>query len=349
MASRKRFRRLIIPFTLALAAISTDAAAQLFRSTSKVGTTAGQFLKIGHGARAIGMGGAQVGTSRDFSAIYWNPAGLSRLEVNGELGFHHVNWLADISYDAATGILPVRNLGTFGFFIVSMRVPEDVVRTVEFPEGDGRVWDATSFALGVAYAANLTDRFSIGFVGKYVREAIWTEKANGFAFDFGTLYRSEIRGLSLGASISNFGTKMRLEGRSLYFNYDPDNNPGTGPGNIPAQLRTTEFDLPLSFRIGIGYDIFPMEEVRVTTAIDATHPNDNTEYINSGLEFAWREIIFARVGYTSLFMRDSEQGLTWGFGVQYGLPNVVQFRLDYGFADYGRLNNVQFFTLALTF
>ena len=59
----------------------------------------------------------------------------------------------------------------------------------------------------------------------------------------------------------------------------------------------------------------PVEDIRTTFAVDATHPNDNTEYVNSGLEVSWREIIFGRVGYKSLFLRDSEQGLTWGFGV----------------------------------
>ncbi len=71
--------------------------AQLFRSTAKVGTTAAQFLKIGVGARAVGMGGAQVGVTGDISSIYWNPAALSRMNINSELMFNHVKWLADIN------------------------------------------------------------------------------------------------------------------------------------------------------------------------------------------------------------------------------------------------------------
>jgi hypothetical protein len=43
-------------FLLFALLISTTSNAQLLRSTSKVGTTAAQFLKIGAGARAIGMG-----------------------------------------------------------------------------------------------------------------------------------------------------------------------------------------------------------------------------------------------------------------------------------------------------
>ncbi len=337
----------IVMLGVMMSLATDESTAQLLRSTSKVGTTAAQFLKIGVGARALGMGSAQVATSRDISAIYWNVGALSRIEQNSEVTFTHANWLADISYDFAAGMIKIGDLGTFGLSIISLRVPEDIVRSVDFPEGDGRRWDASSLAIGLSYARNLTDRFSIGFNAKFIRESIWSESASGFAMDFGTLYRSEIKGLSLGASISNFGTKMQLSGRDLQFNHDPNGNVGSGPNNIPAEYRTGEFDLPLTFRVGIAYDLYLTDDFRTTAAVDATHPNDNVEYVNSGLELAWKEILFARVGYKSLFLRDSEQGLSWGLGMNYTIENTATFRLDYGFADYGRLKNVQYVTIGV--
>ena len=46
--------------------------------------------ELGVGSRAMGMGGAYVGVAEDYTAIYWNPAGLGqlrRMEVN--VGFSH--------------------------------------------------------------------------------------------------------------------------------------------------------------------------------------------------------------------------------------------------------------------
>ena len=44
------------------------------------GTTAADILKIGVGARAIGMGEAYVAQADDVSSLYWNPAGLALMQ-----------------------------------------------------------------------------------------------------------------------------------------------------------------------------------------------------------------------------------------------------------------------------
>ena len=69
-------RNFIISLLVLSVMLFTSVNAQLERSTTKVGTTAAQFLKIGAGARAIGMGGTYTGISNDIYAVYWNPAGI---------------------------------------------------------------------------------------------------------------------------------------------------------------------------------------------------------------------------------------------------------------------------------
>lgn len=323
--------------------------AQLFRDITKVGTTAGQFLKIGPGARALAMGGTYVGISDDIYAAYYNPAGVAINHGNGQAAFSHTQWIADINYDYAAASLNIESFGSLFISVTSMRVPEEKVRTFEFPEGNGQVWDASSVAFAVGFAKSLTDRFSIGFNAKYIQESIWSSSATGFALDVGTYYVTPFNGLIIGASISNFGTKMKLDGRDIQINYDPDGNLATGPNNIPAKFEMDQYDLPLTFRIGFSMDVITSRYIRIKAAFDATHPNDNTEYINSGIEFAYDELVFIRGGYKSLFMDNSEESFTLGAGINYELSSQLFVKFNYAYGDFGRLKNIQYFDVGLVF
>ena len=66
-------------------------------SQAKVATTGYQFLEIGVGARAIGMGEAFVALADDASAIYYNPAGLTAL-TGPQVTFDYLKYVADIDY-----------------------------------------------------------------------------------------------------------------------------------------------------------------------------------------------------------------------------------------------------------
>ncbi|MEJ2613790.1 MAG: PorV/PorQ family protein [Ignavibacteriaceae bacterium] len=323
--------------------------AQLFRDITKVGTTAGQFLKIGPGARALAMGGTYVGISDDIYAAYYNPAGVAINHGSGQAAFSHTQWIADINYDFAAASLNIESFGSLFFSVTSMRVPEEKVRTFEYPEGNGQVWDASSVAFAVGFAKSLTDRFSIGFNAKYIQESIWSSSATGFALDVGTYYITPFNGLIIGASISNFGTKMKLDGRDIQINYDPDGNLTTGPNNVPAKYEMDQYDLPLTFRIGFSMDVVKSRYIRIKAAFDATHPNDNTEYLNSGIEFAYDELVFIRGGYKSLFMDNSEESFTLGAGIKYEMSSSLFVKFNYAYGDFGRLKNIQYFDVGLVF
>ena len=340
---------LLITLNVLILFSSANLYSQIFRDITKVGTTAGQFLKIGPGARALGMGGTYVGVSDDIYAIYYNPAGVAINKGNGQVAFNHTQWLADVNYDFAAASINVESLGTLFISVTSLRVPEEKVRTFEYPEGNGQFWDASSVSFGVGYARSLTDRFSIGFQAKYIQESIWSSSASGFALDIGTYYITPFNDLVIGASISNFGTKMQLDGKDIQINYDPDGDLSTGPNNVPANLAMDKYDLPLTFRIGFAMDVVKTRYIRIKTALDATHPNDNAEYLNVGLELAYDELFFIRGGYKSLFLSDSEQGFTLGAGLNYEMSQGLFIRINYAYGDYGRLKNIQYFDIGLVF
>jgi hypothetical protein len=315
---------------------------------SKSGTTAAQFLKIGIGSRAIGMGSAFAATANDASAIYWNPAGLAVSKQN-EAMFNHTNWIADVGVDFAAASLNLDGFGTVGAFVTVMKsIDGMMVRSIEKPEGTGELFDAGSMAIGLSFARFLTEDFSIGFNAKYIREYIWHESAVGFAIDAGVLYKIDVLNeLRLAGSISNFGTKMQLDGRDIL---EIKQVGEQGQGNlIDTKIELDHWELPLTFRVGVAADLVKTEDMRLTTAIDAVHPNDHTEYVNTGFEYAWNELIFARAGYASLFEKDSEKGLTLGVGLNYRLIQAIRIVFDYAYQDFGRLEEVHYFTFGIKF
>lgn len=339
---------LVIVLTLISAKeLYSQGNAQDVSSINRVGTTAAQFLKIGAGARPIAMGGAYTALSNDILSIYWNPAGLARIVGSGEATFNHAEWLADTDYDFAAFSINAGNVGSFGFQVISFRTPEQPVRTIRNPEGTGQFWDANSISLGITFARNLTDRFSIGFTGKFVQESIFNVTARGAAFDIGVLYDTPFKNLTLGASISNFGTKMKLDGRDLFFNEDPLPEQGSVE-EVPAKFRAESYDMPLNLKFGLAWRVVNSENLRVLVAADGAQPNDNTEFVNGGVEFGLKNILFLRGGYKALFLENSEQGATFGVGLKYDTVGT-NLKLDFGWADYGRLQDVKFVSFAIKY
>jgi len=319
------------------------------QSVTKVGTTAANFLKIGVGARAIGMGGAYVSLANDASAMFWNPAGIALIS-GGEAFFNHSQWIADMSFDYAGIVVSIPSLGSFGFNATFLSMGEMERTTEYYPEGTGQKFDAGSYALGLSFARSLTDRFSIGFNAKYINEFILNSSASGFALDLGTMFVTPLNNLRIGASITNFGTKMQMDGRDILVQHDVDPLHAGNNEKINANLKTDQFDLPLHLRVGISYDFLQnVENNQLWVSIDATHPNDNVEMVNIGGEYVFMDVVSLRAGYNSLFNDDTEKGVTFGAGLKYKFMGTVQGKVDYAYEAFGRFDNVQKISVAIGF
>ncbi len=319
------------------------------KNVSKVGTTAAPFLSIETGARAIGMGGAFVAVSNDITSLYWNPAGLARLSTAGEATFSHTDWILDVNHDYAAVGLSLGSFGALGLSFTALTMGEMEVRTLLYSEGTGEKFGASDIAIGASYARNLTDRFSIGFTAKYVNQSLWHMSASSFALDVGTMFTTQLNGMRIGMSITNFGNKMRLEGSDVQVPIDIDTQKYGNNNKIVANMKTDSWSLPLLFRFGVAMDVIKTYHQRWTLAADAMHPNDNSEYLNLGTEYALNENVFLRAGYKNLFMTDNEEGLTVGMGLAYKFYGNVKLKIDYAYADFGVLENVQRLSFALEF
>jgi hypothetical protein len=314
---------------------------------TKVGTTAAPFLTIGVGARATGMGGAYVSVANDASAMFWNVSGIAKLN-RPELIFNHSEWLEEINFDYIGIAAPLGAVGTIGVAFTSLSMSEFEQTTELDPEGTGVRFTAGSFAVSLSYGRKLTDKFMIGFTGKYVREHIWNSNASGVALDVGTLFTTPFKGIRLGMSITNFGPKMQMSGSDLLTQIDPEPTISGNNDNINAVYQTGKFDLPLLFRVGLSMDVLNTRENRLTVAVDALHPNDNAESVNIGGEYMFRDLISLRAGYRSLFLAESEEGFTVGAGLSSKI-SALGFYLDYAYQDFGLLDNIQKFTVRLSF
>ena len=327
---------------LALLALAATARAQ-----SKTGTAMGQFLLIEPSARIAGMGNAGVALPVGLDAVYFNPAAIAGTERYG-VSVTHSEWLAGINYDYWAAALPAGKLGNVYAAITALNSGEIDVRTVSQPLGTGEKYSVTDIAIGLGYGRQLTDRFSAGGQITFVQETIWNTSASTFTLDLGTHYQVADDGLHIGASLAHLGTQTGYRGRDLRITYD--NVPGQNGDNgaLPGEIFTGDFPVPILFRFGLGMPFRPNPQTRVDVEVDAFHPSDNSESVSFGSEATFGSRLALRAGYQNLFLQDSEVGLTLGAGVM-GNYQTTHYRLDYAWADQGRLRYSQRISLGVTF
>ncbi len=321
----------------------------LAQKVSKVGTTAAEFLQIGVGGRATGMGGAFVAVSDDASALYWNPAGIASIAKN-EIITTHSEWITGLDFNYIGAVFNFDKIGNVGFALTMLSVPEMLVRTEEFQDGNGETFDAADIAFGITYASNVGDRFSVGGTFKFIQQRIWHTKANAIAIDLGTKYKTDfLGGMVIGATIYNFGSDMKMQGRDLRTFVDPDPISEGNNDRIPVNFETDSWSLPLNFQFGIAFEPIKTPMHNVLIAIDALHPSSNYESVNVGGEYGFQQRVFLRGGYEALFLKEVESGFNAGFGVHQKLSNGLLAKLSYGYKTMGRLGNIHSLTLEMGF
>lgn len=313
---------------------------------SKTGTTIGQFLLIEPSARVAAMGNAGVTTFGEVTAAFYNPGALGHMEQS-DAQFTYSSWLAGITYNYAAVGLRVGAVNTVLLTVTSLNSGEIDVRTVEQPLGTGERYDVTNLALGLGLARRITDRFSAGVQVQYIQETIWHSRMSALGLDVGVLYELPFRAY-LGASVSNFGTRGRYDGRDLRIRFDQDPDRFGDNSSLPAALHTEDFPLPILFRVGVGLPVAINATNEVHVVVNAFQPSDNTNSISFGGEWTFMDVFSARAGYQNLFQEDAETGLTLGAGLQYAMSRFG-VRFDFAWNEYGRIGDVQRFTVGFSF
>lgn len=345
----------LILFTMMM--ITTISLAQ---KPHRVGTTAANFLEIGIGSAGNSMGEAYVSMAGDLSCIYWNPAGLAFLEKNEAL-FMYQPWIADI-HTIFVGVGLVRApYGTFSLGLFNLDYGDIEVTNMMMQEGTGEMYSANDLSFSLAYSRMITDWFAFGAAAKYISSQIWHTSANALAVDLGvivnthffTLTGDRSDGLRIGMSISNYGTRLRFDGMDLLTGIDLLPDEQGNYSDVPGQFKMQEWELPLIFRIGMSVNPLVSRYHRLTLALDALHPNNNSESINAGFQYQFKAPSFGsfylRGGYKALFMNQSEYGLTLGGGIALRFMRNAGVKMDYAYKTLGILGDTQSYTIGISF
>ena len=329
-----------ITWLLLIFSLAATTSAEL----SKVGSCGAQFLKIGVGSRYQAMGEASVAVANDVYSMYWNPAGLADIE-DWSFGFTRVNWFMDIDVDYVGIAHYFDDVGVVGVSVSVLSMDDQEITTFEQQTGTGDFYSASSYCVGLSYARQLTNRFAFGGSLKYVGERIHNENASTYAFDFGTLLYTGYRSLRMGMSISNMGPELQFSGSDLDISYDE--REGEGNNNpIGAQVKTTSYDMPMMFRVGMAYDMEMGANAMMTISGELKHPSDMQQQGALGTELVFSDKYFLRAGYK---FRYDEEGLTIGGGLSTQMSNSTTMIIDYAWQDFGRLESTQRFSIGFAF
>jgi len=315
-----------------------------YAQNSRVAQSGMTFLNIDIGARPSAMGGSFVCMDNDANSLFWNPAGIAKInEVN--IIFNETSWLAGMNQYSAGCTFEVGRYGVAGLSFLLMDNPEIHVTTIR---SAGEMWFDEGFqdminqyAIGFAFARQMTTLFAIGGQIKWIHEDFgsfdyedrvtgeevtdWQAKTNAIAFDFGTQYYAGFKDLRLALSIRNFAPRMRY------------------------QLEY--FELPLVFQFGMALNlfsvIFPEQNFHtLNVSVDALHPRDYSERISIGGEYWFLDLVAIRGGYK--FNHDLE-GFSAGIGVRKRLSSI-NAHFDYSYSTIGGIfNDVQRISFGIAF
>ena len=295
----------------------------------RAGISSLQFLKIGTGARAVAMAEAFIAVADDASSLHYNPAGM--VQASGhELMFSHTSWVVDLQHEFVAGIYRLSEQDAVGLSFTSLHTEDMEVRTETQPFGTGRYFNYGDIAVGLSYARQLTSQFSFGATVRYVEESIDVLKTRALMIDLGTYYWTGLGSTRFSVAVTNFGN-----------NVSPEGTVDLPHGEEVSSFQ--EFSPPTLFRIGFAFEPIEDNVNRLTASAQLNHPNDNSENLALGMEYAWNETFFVRAGYK---LNVDEEGLTAGAGVNAPI-GIGRGGVDYAYADFGRLGGVHRITVRL--
>ncbi len=271
-------------------------------STAMANKDTGAFLRIGAGARPLGMGGAFVAIADDASATYWNPAGLAQLDRIEISSMYNDQFGLDIDYSFISYTQPLGNQ-TVGLSWIMLAVGD--IPKVEQASEDGKpivvgyIEDAEN-AILLSYGRKITEDIYAGANLKFISQFLGDDNSSGFGFDAGALYKTPIENLTLGLMLQDIASSVTWS----------------------TESEKTE-DLPMLTKVGVSYKLL---DDTLTLSAEVDNGPRGSEF-KGGLEYWYAKTVALRLGI-------SGENLTAGAGVRYSPSKRVSLGFDYAFLSH---------------
>jgi hypothetical protein len=339
------FRIFIIVFTLLLALDASFAG-----GGNRTGTGGATQLLIPVGPRGIAMGESNVATAYGVEALFWNPAGVAKLQGSAGVMFSHMSYIADIGVEYGVVSANFEGFGIMSLSLKSISVGDIAVTTTQNPDGTGDTFTPQMITAGLSYSRQLTERISVGLTANFITETLGEVSASGLAFNVGVIYDNlaDLNGLSFGIVMKNIGPQMKYDGSGLLTLADV-----TDYSRPPQyyKIDSAPFEMPSTFELGLGYK--PVIDEMNSLQFSGTFQNNNfsgDEY-KLGAEYGYNNTFFVRGGYQFAPDVESENylyGFTAGAGINYQLEGI-DLKIDYAYRDAQYFDGNHIFAVSLGF
>lgn len=314
-----------------------------------------EFLNIGVGADAIGMGNAVIANTGSVNSGYWNPAGLTQVDKWLEVSLMHSDYFAGIAkYDFLGLAHAIDKKSTIGFSAIRFAV-DDIPNTTQLIDNNGNidydrisVFTAADYGFLFSYARKLKiEGLSVGGNFKLVHRKVGDfAKSWGFGLDAGLQYSKNDKwkfGAVLRDATSTFNAwifTLNDATKEVFLNTG-----NTLPENgleltLPRLLLGTyrKFELgKKGMSLGTELDLDITTDGKRNVLIRSNFASFDPHF---GFSLNYKSYVSVRGGVTNFqYVKnfDDTQKLNFQPTVGLGL-NIKGFSLDYAFTNIGNVS-----------